>query len=74
MSEEFITIILAIQGEPVVPADIPLGVTLSELKVIKELPEGMEFRVKGTAIAGDFVFGEDMAGKYLVGTRDAKGA
>jgi len=70
---EFVTINLAVQGDAVKPVDIPVGSTLAEVKVIKELPYGLEFRIKGEPIDDDFEFTEDEAGIYLIGTKDAKG-
>ena len=70
---DFVTINLAIQGEPVKTIDIPVNSTLAEVKVLKALPGGLEYRIQGEEIEDDFNFTEDEAGVYLIGTKDAKG-
>ena len=70
---DFVTINLAIQGEPVKPIDIPVNSTLAEVKVLKNLPSGLEYRIAGEEIDDDFNFTVEEAGVYLIGTKDAKG-
>lgn len=70
---EFVTINLAIQGEPVKPIDVPVNSTLAEVRVLKNLRSDLEFRIQGEEINDDFNFTEDEAGVYLIGTKDAKG-
>ena len=70
---EFVTINLAIQGEPVKPIDVPVNSTLAEVKVLRNLPSSLEFRISGEEVEDDFHFTEDEAGVYLIGTKDAKG-
>jgi hypothetical protein len=70
---DFVTINLAIQGEAVKPIDFPINSTLAEVKVLKNLPSGLEYRIQGESIEDDFTFTEDELGVYLIGTKDAKG-
>jgi hypothetical protein len=70
---EFVTVNLAIQGEPVKPIEIPVNSTLAEVRVLKNLRSDLEFRIQGEEVEDDFHFTEDEAGVYLIGTRDAKG-
>ena len=70
---DFVTINLSVQGEAVKPIDIPIGSTLAEVKVLKNLPSGLEYRIKGEVLEDSFEFFSDEAGTYLIGTRDAKG-
>jgi hypothetical protein len=70
---DFVTINLAIQGDPVKPIDIPVNSTLAEVKVLKNLPGGLEYRIQGEEIEDDFNFTVEEAGVYLIGTKDAKG-
>jgi len=69
---ENVTIKIAVQGNEVKTEDIPIGSTLAEVKVIKNLPE-LEYRIKGEPIDDDYEFVLDDNGIYLVGTRDSKG-
>jgi hypothetical protein len=69
----FVTINVATMGEPVKPVEIPIGSTLGEVKVLKGLNIGLEYRIKGNRIDDDYTFGEEHTGLYLVGTQDAKG-
>jgi len=68
---DFVTINLAIQGEPVKPIAVPANSTLAEVKVLKNLRDDLEFRIQGEEIDDDYNFTED--GVYLIGTKDAKG-
>lgn len=70
---EFVTVSLAVQGDRVKPIDIPADSTLEEVRVLKNLPSDMEFRINGEILYDDFVFTSEVGGKYLIGTRDAKG-
>lgn len=70
---DFVTINLAIQGESVKPIDVPTNSTLAEVKILKSLPGGLEYRIKGEEIEDDFNFTENESGVYLIGTKDAKG-
>lgn len=70
---EFVTINLAVQGERVKPIDIPVGSTLEDVRILKNLPNDMEFRIKGETVDEDYEFFTEDGGTYLIGTRDAKG-
>ena len=70
---EFVTFNLAIQGESVVPVEVPVGTSLQEFKVLKNVAENLEFRIRGEVIDCDFTFDGDEQGFYLVGTKNAKG-
>jgi hypothetical protein len=70
---DFVTINLAIQGERITPIDIPVGSTLEDVRILKNLPGDMEFRINGETIDEDYRFFTEDGGPYLIGTRDAKG-
>ena len=74
MTDSIVPVKVAIQGDGVITMNFESGITLGELKAQGELNPHLEYRIGGNPIDDDFPFDEEVEGKYLVGTQDAKGA
>jgi hypothetical protein len=71
---EYVHLVVAVMGRD---ADrdccVPVGTSIGELRVLQDIPQRIELRIKGEVVNEDYELTEANEGNFVIGARDSKG-